>query len=107
MRTFRTFLFILAVMFSAYFLFGYTRAVHTLYEPPDGIGLLGVPHVCAWRPLPHFETHSGMSLFLASDAPEGTIPIFRFPSWPLALGAGAILIYAVFTLFVRRKSRVV
>ena len=107
MRTFRTILLIPVVAFSAYFLFGYARAIYTLYEPPHGIGLLGVPHVCAWRPwIPSFKASGGISLFLASDPPEGTMLIFRLPSWPFALATGGVLIYAGYILFDCRKKPV-
>ena len=115
MRTLRIMLLVSLVAFSTYFLFGYAQSIHMLNgmdESESGrsigevISLLKAPHICAWRPLaPSSKASGGISLFLWYDTPEGTMPIFYFPSWPFALVAGGVLIYAgVFLYGLRHKQ---
>ena len=106
MRTLRKILLSILMALSGYLLLDYARAIYTFYEPGHGLSVFHVFSVSAYRPWPGSEAKSGLSLHLASDPPEGTVSLFRFPSWSLALVAAGVLIYAGYILLVRREKHV-
>ena len=116
MRLLRTIVLVAFVVFSTYFLFGYARSIYMLNQMDESesghsigevIELLRKPHICAWRPWsPSSKASGGISLFLWYDTPEGTMPIFYFPSWPFALAAGGVLIYGGVVLYGHRHKPV-
>ena len=109
MRTLRTLLLIPLAVLSAFFLFGYVRAVVWMWEGRDdrGIRLLGEPHVCVYRAFTHGHgERNGWTPFLLADAPEGTRAVFYFPSWPFAVAALGVLTYGAFIVFDQSERRV-
>jgi hypothetical protein len=68
---------------------------------------LSEPHVCIFRgdTQEHGE-HGGWRAFMLTDAPEGTRPIFYFPSWPFAAAAAGVLGFAAYSIYEQTRKRV-
>ena len=102
MRIFSVILFGSLAILCATFIFRFVSIERDLWQmcEPRDISLLGLPHVCVYRAWAHQHgEHDGWTLFLLADCPEGTKPVVYFPTWPLALAAGGILIYALHEVF--------
>lgn len=110
MRTWRIIVVVPLAVLCGIFLVCYTRIECLLWQMRDdrGIHLLAEPHVCVYRAFTHNHgERDGWTLFLLTDAPEGTRSIFYFPTWPLAIASVGVLVYATFTMFEWRGKRVV
>ena len=87
------------------FLIRFVHIQYQLWQMRDGPGLylIAEPHICVYRAFTreHGE-RDGWSLFLLTDAPEGTRSVFYFPTWPLAVASVGFLIYAAFPILERK-----
>ena len=102
MKVLRTiFIAVLAVLCGG-FLLRFAQYEYSYYRASDspGIYLLTDPHICVYRAFAHAHGESdGWTFFLSGDAPEGTVPVFYFPTWPFAVMSAGVLIYAAFSTF--------
>jgi hypothetical protein len=109
MRTLRTIMVVPLAVLCVLFLVRFARIQYSLWQVRDGPGLYLVaePQICVYRAFmhEHRERH-GWTLFLLADVPEGTRPVFYFPTWPLAVASVGVLIYAGFAIFEWSDKRV-
>lgn len=112
MNGLRTTALTLTAVFSLYFLLGYGTQVVTLHiiGPPefslgDLASQIACPRVKVFR-LWEDATHLGRRrvVLWASADPAGIVE-WSFPSWPVALGAAGVVIYAVSTIISRSETQ--
>src|SRR5258708_5340029 len=102
MRTLRTILIAVLALCCIVFLFPFVHTHYFLSHARDarGIHFLAEPHICVYRPFTHAHgERDGWTFFLLADSPEGTRPVFYFPTWPLAVVSAGVLIHAAFSIF--------
>ena len=110
MRFLRTTLLTVVSVFSLLYLIGFSRAVWPLRDSweDDGFRIFAYPEITAYTPF-DLQRHAwgarSWSLFQVADFPTGEARVvFSFPSWPGALPAAGVLIYAVFYICHKRRA---
>ena len=95
---------------SAWWLFGYVRAVLPLVDlwEYDGFRFLAIPDIAFYRAWQHASENFGplrFEPFLVADFPTGEAAVVaRFPAWPTALAAVGCLAGTAFSLLRRRDD---
>jgi hypothetical protein len=99
MRVLRAIILIPLATLSFRFLVDYGREVYPLWGMVGSwTFFLTQPYVGTYQY--SGEAHRYLSLLLVADGPgEGTRILYYFPSWPLALAAAGVLVYAFLAVF--------
>jgi hypothetical protein len=104
MRVLRTIILLALTALSFRFLVAFGREVYPLWR------IVGSWTFFLNQPYVGTEQYSGevnrnLSLLLVADGAEGSHIVYYFPSWPLALAAAVVLLYAFLTVFALSGDR--